>query len=97
MLNNMRATISTITKATKGLHVRNSSTVGIGESSQFLSLAKVTIRNVFGICSVLTSCARTINIISSLILDGHKIRQESLIEEDYTEKEIEGEFALISI
>ncbi len=71
--------------------------MGVGESSQFLSSAKATIRNVFGICSVLTSCARTINIISSLILDGHKIRQESLIEDDYTKKEIEDELAPISV
>ncbi len=52
---------------------------------------------MFDICSVLTSCAPTVNKVSSLILDGHKIGQESLIEEDYIEKEIEDELAPISI
>jgi hypothetical protein len=88
---------STITRATKGLEVKNSSNVGIKESSQFLSLVKATIRNVLSICSVMTSCAPTINKFSGLILDGHRIGQENLIEDDYTEKEIEDKPASTSI
>jgi hypothetical protein len=93
----MQATISTNTRAIEGLQVRNSFSVGIGENFEFWSSTKTTIRNVFDICSVLTSCAPTVNKVSSLILDGHKIGQESLIEEDYIEKEIEDELAPISI
>ncbi len=52
---------------------------------------------MFSICSMLTSWAPTINKVSNLILDGHKIRQESLIEDDYTKKEIEDELAPISV
>jgi hypothetical protein len=71
--------------------------VGIGESPQFLSSAKATIRNVFGICSLLMSCAPAVNKVSGLFLDGHRIGQESLIEDDYTEEEIEDELAPISV
>jgi hypothetical protein len=77
----MHALISTITRATKGLHVRNSFSVGIGENFQVLSSIKTTIRNVFGICSMLKSCAPTVNKVFGLILDGHKIGQESLIKD----------------
>ncbi len=52
---------------------------------------------MFGICSVLTSCAPAVNKVSGLILDGHRIGQESLIEDDYTEEEIEDELAPISV
>ncbi len=69
----------------------------IGESSQFLSSAEATIRNVFGICSVLMSCAPAVSKVSGLVLDGHRIGQESLIEDDYTEEEIEDELAPISV
>ncbi len=71
----MHVAISSITRAIKGLHVRKSFSVGIGESSHFLSSTKATIRNVYGICSMLTSCAPTVNKVFGLILVGHKIRQ----------------------
>jgi hypothetical protein len=43
------------------------------------------------------SCAPAVNKVSGLILDGHRIGQESLIEDDYTEEEIEDELAPISV
>ncbi len=52
---------------------------------------------MFGICSALTSCAPAVNKVSGVILDGHRIGQESLIEDDYTEEEIEDELSPISV
>jgi hypothetical protein len=46
---------------------------------------------------MLTSSVPTVNKVYGLILDGHRIRQENLIEDDYTEKEIEDELASISL
>jgi len=47
---------------------------------------------------MLTSCAPTINKISSLILDGHNIGQESLIKDALLhQKKFEDELAPISI
>ncbi len=71
--------------------------MGIGENFKFLSSTKATIRNVFSICSMLTSWAPIVNKVYNLILDGHKIGQESLIEDDYIEKEIEDELVPISV
>jgi hypothetical protein len=53
---------------------------------------------VFGIYLVLTLSVPTINKVYGLILDGHRIGQENLVEDDYTGKEIDSDkLASISI